>query len=127
MRVAYIDSSVVVAIAFDDPVADRLVTNLDFFERLISSNLLEAEFASVCLREGVADPSSDYLSAISWVFPNRLLTAEIKKVAGAGYLRGADLWHVSCALFVSADPSQISFLTLDKRQLKVSKALGFQN
>ena len=85
----------------------------------------EAEFESVCLREGVTNPTPDYLSAISWVFPSRPLTAEVKRVAGAGYLRGGDLWHVACALFVSADPSQISFLTLDERQKKVSRALGF--
>ncbi len=125
MRVAYVDSSVVVAIAFNEPEAARLVTNLGSFARLLSSNLLEAEFESVCLREGVTNPTPDYLSAISWVFPSRPLTAEVKRVAGAGYLRGGDLWHVACALFVSADPSQISFLTLDERQKKVSRALGF--
>ena len=69
----------------------------------------------------------DYLSAISWVFPNRPLTAEVKKVVGAGYLRGADLWHVACALFVSPDPSQISFLTLDARQKEICRAVGFQS
>ena len=127
MRVAYVDSSVVVGIAFDEPEAVRLATNLDSFERLLSSNLLEAEFESACLREGVADPAPDYLSGISWVFPNRPLTAEVKKVVGAGYLRGADLWHVACALFVSPDPSQISFLTLDARQEEISRAVGFQN
>ncbi len=127
MRVAYVDSSVVVGIAFDEPVAVRLAANLDSFERLLSSNLLEAEFESACLREGVADAAPDYLSGISWVFPDRPLTAEVKIVAGAGYLRGADLWHLACALFVSADPTQISFLTLDERQKKVSRALGFQS
>ena len=126
MRVAYVDSSVVVAIAFDEPEATRLVRNLDSFERLISSNLLEAELDSALVREGVADVAPDYLSAISWVFPNRPLTAEIKKVAQTGYLRGADLWHLACALLVSPDPGQISFLTLDDRQRKVAGTLGFK-
>ena len=68
-----------VAIAFDEPEAVRLVGNLDSFERLLSSNLLEAEFESALVREGVSDVGPDYLCAISWVFPSRPLTAEVKK------------------------------------------------
>ena len=43
----------------------------------------------------------------------------------AGYLRGADLWHVATALYVTPEPGEISFITLDRRQRNVAMALGF--
>ena len=44
----------------------------------------------------------------------------------AGYLRGADLWHVATALYIVREPSEISFVTLEIQQRTVVKALGFQ-
>jgi hypothetical protein len=45
-------------------------------------------------------------------------------VLDAGYVRGADLWHLAVALFI--DPErEIDFLTLDERQRAVSRKLGF--
>jgi len=39
-------------------------------------------------------------------------------------VRGADLWHLAVALFV--DPScEIDFLSLDTRQLEISRRIGF--
>jgi hypothetical protein len=52
------------------------------------------------------------------------LTAEIQEVLRAGYLRGADCWHVAAALTYSPDRS-ISFLSLGKAQLAVAARLGF--
>ena len=43
-----------------------------------------------------------------------------------GYVRGADLWHLACALYVAASPGELTFLTLDERQRTVAKALGFK-
>ena len=43
----------------------------------------------------------------------------------AGYLRGADLWHVAHALYVTPCPASLSFVTLDARQGAVAEALGF--
>jgi hypothetical protein len=61
---------------------------------------------------------------ISWVYPDRPLTAEIAAILDTGYVRGADLWHLAVALFV--DPSrEIDFLSLDVRQLEISRRLGF--
>ena len=37
----------------------------------------------------------------------------------------ADLWHVACALFLSPNPTDITFLTLDKPQRDVARRLGF--
>ena len=44
-----------------------------------------------------------------------------------GYLRGADLWHIATALYMFDEPSDITFLTLDRRQGDVAAALGFQS
>ena len=41
-------------------------------------------------------------------------------------LRGADLWHVATALYIFDEPSEVTFLTLDRRQGEVAGALGFQ-
>ena len=43
-----------------------------------------------------------------------------------GYLRGADLWHVATALYVSPQARNLSFATLDARQNAVAAALGFR-
>ncbi len=43
MRFAYVDTSCLVAIAFDEPGADKVAARLRRFERLFASNLLEAE------------------------------------------------------------------------------------
>jgi hypothetical protein len=48
-------------------------------------------------------------------------------VLDAGYLRGADCWHVATALYVSPEPSRLSFLTLDERQRDVARTLGFRS
>jgi len=42
-----------------------------------------------------------------------------------GHLKGADLWHLACALVVSPDPGEITFLTLDRRQKEVARQAGF--
>ena len=43
-----------------------------------------------------------------------------------GYLRGADLWHVATALYVSPQARNLSFATLDARQSDIAAALGFR-
>ena len=48
MSVAYVDTSVLTAIAFDEPGAAALAGRLDEFTRLVSSNLLEAELRIRC-------------------------------------------------------------------------------
>jgi hypothetical protein len=95
------------------------------FDRLLSSNLLEAELRSALVREKETGNPANLLSGMSWVYPDRTLTREFEAVTSLGYLKGADLWHLACALFLAPDPRQISFLTLDKRQKQVASQLGF--
>ncbi len=125
MKLAYIDTSCLVAIAFGEPPAPRLLARLRRFDRLFSSNLLEAELRSALVREAVRDKGAALLSWITWVFPNRQLTPEFDRVVAVGYLKGADLWHLANALFLAPTGKGLSFLTLDERQREVAAQLGF--
>ncbi len=125
MKVAYVDTSCLVAIAFGERGAAALARRLDSFDELISANLLEAELRSAFVREGV-EPDATLLSAVSWVVPDRPLSAEITRVLASGYVRGADCWHLATALYLGEDPGTIAFLTLDARQLEVARELGFE-
>jgi predicted nucleic acid-binding protein len=125
VNVAYVDSSCLVAIAFGEPEATRLSLRMRRLDRLFASNLLEAELRSALLREAVASPPDDLLSWITWVFPNRSLSPELRRVSQAGYLKGADLWHLAHALFLAPHAKELVFLTLDKQQAAVAKKLGF--
>ena len=125
MSVAYVDTSAIAAIALDEPGAPALDHRLRGFDRLHSSNLLEAELRAVFSREKVKF-SARLITRIDWVLPDRPLTPEYSTVLEAGYLKGADLWHVATALYVATDPSQVSFVTLNARQASVTKTLGFR-
>src|SRR3954447_20495603 len=124
MRVAYVDSSCLVAIAFAEAGSAALARTLQAQDVLLSSNLLEAELRAAFRRDNVTADPTELLSSIVWVHPDRALTAEITTVLGVGYVRGADLWHLASALFVDSD-RQIAFLTLDVRQREISQELGF--
>ena len=65
------------------------------------------------------------LSASSLRFPDRALTVEIEAVLDAAHLRGAEAWHLACALYLSPDPRELAFLTMDRQQARVAAALGF--
>jgi len=110
---------------FEEPAAAELTVRLRRFDRLFSSNLLEAEFRSALVREGITDSGADLLAIVTWVYPNRPLTREIDRASGPGFLRGADLWHLANALFLPPDARELSFLTLDQRQREVAAGLGF--
>ncbi len=124
MSVAYVDSSVLVALAVGEPTRPRLERRLGEFSTLLSSNLLEAELRSALSRERRTLDRALF-AGIEWVLPDRPLTSEFEAVLAAGYLRGADLWHVAAALFATHEPGSTAFLTLDRRQRAVAEALGF--
>ena len=122
---AYVDSSVLLAIAFDEPSAPEMERRLAGFPRLVSSNLLEAEMRAVFARGGRAFEPPDLLSRIEWVLPTRPLGPELADALRAGYLRGADLWHIATALYAARSVPGLAFVTLDRRQGGVAAALGF--
>lgn len=125
LSVAYVDTSFLVAIAFGERGAKSSARRLDGFDELLSSNLLEAELRSAFRREEVPF-EQNLLSWITWVLPDRSLGREMARVLEAGYVRGADLWHLAAALYLVEDPRELSFLTLDDRQRKVAETLGFR-
>ncbi len=81
MKLAYVGTSCLVAVAFDEPGARRVARRLARFDRLLSSNLLEAELRAALLRERVSDDGRQLLAGITWVLPNRPLTREIDQIA----------------------------------------------
>ena len=124
LTVAYVDSSAVVAVARGELNAAFVSQRLSSFGRLVSSNLLEAEVRAAFAREGHEfDPG--ILDPMRWVIPIRPLHAEIATVLQAGYLRGADLWHVANALYAARTMPGLVFITLDQRQQTVAAGLGF--
>lgn len=120
----YVDTSALVSMVLREPEETEIAWLLSQFGRVVASNLLEAELRSVCVREGTA-LQADLLSEIQWIEPNRALTAEITRVLTAGYVRGADCWHLASALFLAPDPTGFTFLTRDIRQREVAQTLGF--
>ena len=125
MKAAYVDTSCLVAIAFDEPRGAEVASRLGEQDILLSSNLLEAEFRAALARES-ADLDEALFSWITWVLPDRPLSVEIGRVLQTAYLRGADLWHLSTAIYVTSDPGDLTFLTLDRRQVEVAEVLGFR-
>jgi predicted nucleic acid-binding protein len=126
VKTAYVDSSCLVAIALDEPGARTLLVTISRFDRLFSSNLLEAELRSALSREGSRGRFGNFLAVMRWVFPDRRLTPEVDRILAEGTLRGPDLWHLACALFLRGRVDNLSFLTLDNKQGEVARSLGFR-
>lgn len=125
MKVAYVDTSCLVGVTFGEPRASDVPDLIRTYELLLSANLLEAEFRSALHRESVP-VETPLPTGLTWVLPERPLRAEIVHVLEAGYVRGADLWHLACALYVAESPHEVAFLTLDDGQGAVAEALGFE-
>ena len=128
MKVAFVDTSCLAAIAFDERTSARVQRQLATFDGLAAAPLLEAELRAALRREGSTGSAQleELLEAVQWVAADRPLSAEIATVLAAGYVRGADCWHLATALYFSPDAADISFLTLDARQGEVARALGFR-
>lgn len=123
--VAVVDTSCLVALAFDEPGAARLRARLRSFDRLFASALVEAELLGAFRREHVEADIADFTRGLALVSPDRPLGGELRRVADAGHLRGADMWHLATALFLGPDPGELTFLTLDAPQRRVARTLGF--
>jgi predicted nucleic acid-binding protein len=125
---AYLETSFFVAVVFGEPGAARLQRILASYDRLLASDLLIAEALSAAVREGVdVDHLWPALTAVTLVLPSRSLEAEMRQALDLGRLRGADLWHVACALFVAgaAARGELAFLSRDTAQRTVARRLGF--
>lgn len=120
----FVDTSVLVALAFEEPGHERVAEVMESADDLFASPLLEAEFRSALAREEVVD-GIGLLDAFRWVLPDRTLSPELDRIFATGYARGADAWHLATALFVSERPGDLPFYTLDRRQQHLATALGF--
>ena len=122
---AYVDTSALLTVAFEEPAAAAIVQRLAQFPRLVASNLLEAEMRAAFGRLTLEFDDS-LLSDIEWVFPDRPLTIEMRNTLTVAYLRGADLWHIATALYVKDTVvGEMTFITLDNRQRTAAASLGF--
>jgi predicted nucleic acid-binding protein len=124
VRAAYVDSSCLVAIRFDEAGGRAMSKRLESLDLIFSSNLLEAEFLAALAREHAEDDNG-LLDRLTWILPTRRLGAEITRILRAGYLRGPDLWHLATALYLVEEPAELPFITLDARQREVAAVLGF--
>ena len=123
--VAVVDTSCLVALAFGEPGGASMSARMRRFDRLFASALLEAELAAAFRREEVDADITGVTGLLALISPDRPLTPELRRALDAGYLRGADLWHVACALFLSPNPADVTFLTLDVSQRRVARRIGF--
>ena len=124
MRIAYVDTSCIAALLLSETGVAAVRKRLDAYGKLISSNLLEAELRSACRREDKELPFA-LIESIAWIWPKRPLRTEIARVLAAGYLRGADCWHLASALHARSEFAQLEFVTLDVKQALVARDLGF--
>ncbi len=124
MNDVYVDSSALVAVAFGASPAG--VLSCLSSSRIFAGSLVEAELAAVFRRERRAAAEVRAMAA-TWtlVVPSESLLPELDRVLDAGYLRGADAWHLACALWLSPNPKHLGFVTLDTAQAAVARAIGF--
>jgi hypothetical protein len=125
VKTAYIDTSLIIGLRFQkaERATARAVGRYDLF----SSELLIAEVLAFGKREAVdEDLLAEALKGVSWVIPEGSISEECRRVARSGYVRGADLWHLACACYLSPDPTELAFLTMDERQRELALSLGFQ-
>lgn len=127
MTTAYLDSSFFLAITLGERNAKQLQAVVRRFSSLVASDLLVAEVLSTAKREKIPfDLVSPALEPVTIVLPDRSLEQEMRRALQRGYLRGADLEHVACALFVAGeDTKSMAFLSRDSTQRRVARALGF--
>lgn len=126
MKYAYLDTSWLIQTNFDNSRGQHR-KRLRKEHVLFSSELLIAELLAFGRREKIdQDILTPQLKAITFVLPDRSLRPEIEKVITVHYVRGADLWHLACACYLSPNPAELEFLTANQKQRKVAGLLGFQ-
>lgn len=124
MKELFVDTSALVALAFEEPGHDEVGKLIGSASDLFAAPLLEAEFRAALDREEV-EGGVELVDAFRWVLPDRPLSPELDRAFAKGYVRGADAWHLATALFLVERPADMPFLTLDHRQRDAVEALGF--
>jgi predicted nucleic acid-binding protein len=124
---AYLDSSFLVAILLGEPRSRSLQTTLGRFDDLFAGDLLVAEVLATAARERLPlERVAPALESIDLVLPDRSLEAEMREILERGRLRGADLWHLACALYLAGGGRDaLAFLSRDAPQRDLARRLGF--
>jgi predicted nucleic acid-binding protein len=123
----FIDTSVLVTILFKESGYKKLNSLIEQATEILACNLLEAELLSVMARE--KRPLADALEAIKHIslfMPDRSLADEYKKIFNMTFCRGADAYHLACALFLDPQATELIFLTQDNKQQKSAEKVGFK-
>lgn len=125
--IAYVDSSVVIALIFDEPEAKKFQKDLANYKIIFSSNILEAEVYSACRREGRAFAAAkEFIDNVSLYFSDRSYEPEYQTIARLGYLRGADALHLATAMDFDPGCKKTVFFTADEQQKKLAQLIGFK-
>ncbi|MBN2529790.1 MAG: PIN domain-containing protein [Deltaproteobacteria bacterium] len=126
MKIGYIDTSVLVAMAFDDAGGSFIGRFVKTFDRLYSSSLLEAEFFSAAKRENKLAEAAQFIRPVRFVYPDINLTRYHRQVLNESPIEGSALYHLSCALYLFQRPQDVFFLSLHPPQAALAARLGFQ-
>ena len=126
MKAAYIDTSLLIGIRFQQFTSAKMRAVRQY--ELYSSELLIAEVLAFGKRESIEQNLlTEALKGLSWVIPEVSISEECRRVIQCGYARGAGLWHLACACYLSPNPSELAFLTLDEQQRDLAARLGFRS
>lgn len=125
MSWAYIDSSVLIATLLEDhpkPQLDKFWGSAEWF---ISSYLLQAEVFSAVKREKAdMQLAALEIKKIGFVRTDSL-AEELMEIFKAGYVRGADAFHLATALWIRGKHKDLKFITLDEKQKEIARYLDF--
>lgn len=126
MKIGYIDTSVLVAMAFDDAGGAFIGRSVKTFDRLYSSTLLEAEFFSATNQENKLKDATRFIKPVRFCYPDTNLTQQLKQVLSHGQCDGSAAHHLACALYLFPNAKDVFFLSLHPNQSAVAAKLGFQ-
>lgn len=127
MKFLYVDSSIMVAMMFEEKGSEAFKKRLQVSVGAFSSYLMEAEIYSAARREGVPlEYPEQFLQTVSLVFPNRSLKKEYEKIFSKQFCRGADACHIATALFLDPEGKSLGFLTADRVQAEIARKIGLK-
>ena len=127
MSVAYVDTSVVVSIMFEENDFMGAWQLLKKSDTLVSDRLLISELYSVLRCEEVEFKKASALIDSFSYLEHIDLRDQLEEVLESGSIRGADCHHLAAALWTAGKhPSQLVFLTFDQKQSERAVSLGMQ-
>ena len=124
MKLAYIDTSVLVAIAYGEEGHKEIASRLSDLDRAFASNIVEAELHALLSAEGHKKETGRLTRCLTWVYPHRPLSQEYARILAAGKAAGTALWHLACALYLQEEVGELAFLSADTQQAELATRLG---